>query len=167
MDAQPGRSELERALDLAHRAVGQRDRTISELRTVLERKRVGPGAIDAAVAELREEGLLDDARYARRFTEDKRELERWGSERIARDLHRRGIPPDLIEAAVPDQGRNAELANALLLLEQRWPIPPRHDPERDRAWRLLVRRGYAPELAYEAVREHERATAAADDSRAA
>jgi regulatory protein len=165
MEAQPKRSELERALDLAHRAVGRRDRTISELRTVLERKRVGPRAIDAAVAELCEEGLLDDARYARRFTEEKRELERWGSERIARDLHRRGISPDLIEAAVEDRGREAELATALLLLEQRVPTPPRDDPERDRAWRLLVRRGHPPELAYEAVRAYERRTA--QDARAA
>jgi regulatory protein len=159
MDAQAGRSELERALDLAHRAVGRREHTISELRSVLERKRVGPGAIDAAVAELCEQGLLDDARFARRFTEDKRELERWGSERIARDLHRRGIPPDLIEAAVVDRGRDAELATALLLLEQRLPTPPRDDRERDRAWRLLVRRGHPPELAYEAVRAYERRSA--------
>jgi regulatory protein len=159
MDAQPARSEFERALDLAHRAVGQRERTISELRTVLERKRVGPGTIDAAVAELSQEGLLDDARYARRFTEDKRELERWGSERIARDLHRRGIPPDLIEAAVADRGHEAELATALLLLEQRFATRPRGDRERDRAWRLLVRRGFALEVAYDAVRAYERRAA--------
>jgi regulatory protein len=167
MDAQPARSELERALDLAHRAVGRRDRTISELRIVLEHKRVDPAAIDAAVVELCAQGLLDDARYARQFTEDKRQLERWGSERIARDLHRRGIPPDLIEAAVADRGPDAELATALLLLEQRFPTPPRDDRERDRAWRLLVRRGYAVELAYDAVRAYERSTAAGDGSRAA
>jgi regulatory protein len=161
MDAQPARSEFERALDLAHRAVGQRERTISELCTVLERKRVGPGTIDAAVAELCQEGLLDDARYARRFTEDKRELERWGSERIARDLQRRGIPPDLIEAAVADRGQEAELATALLLLEQRFTTRPRGDRERDRAWRLLVRRGFALEVAYDAVRAYERRAAEA------
>jgi SOS response regulatory protein OraA/RecX len=40
----------------------------------------------------------------------------------------------------------------MTLLEQRFPSPPADDRERDRAWRLLVRRGYAPELAYEAVR---------------
>jgi regulatory protein len=159
MDAQPARSELERALDLAHRAVARRDRTVSELRTVLERKRVGPGAIDAAVAELCAEGLLDDARYARRFAEDKRELERWGSERIARDLHRRGIPPDLIEAVVAGRGREAELETALLLLEERVPTAPANDRERDRAWALLVRRGYWPEVAYDAVRAYERRSA--------
>jgi regulatory protein len=154
--------ERERAIQLGHRAVGSRERTVAELRTYLERKRVEPEAIDDAVAELREAGLLDDARYAHRFAEDKRELERWGSERIARELHRRGIPPDLIEAAIADQGREAELQTALMVLQQRVP-PPSNDRERDRAWRLLIRRGYEPELAYEAVRRHERA----DDGRRA
>ncbi|MGH2715648.1 MAG: regulatory protein RecX [Thermoleophilaceae bacterium] len=140
---------------MGYRAVGYRDRTVAELRTFLERKRVEPDAIADAVEELTAAGLLDDARYARRFAEDKRELDRWGSERIARDLHRRGIAPDLIERAVSDRGREAELATAMLLLEQRVP-PPRDDLERDRAWRLLIRRGYEGEVAYEAVRRHER-----------
>jgi regulatory protein len=147
--------DRERALQLAHRAIGQRDRTIAELRTLLERKRVEPESIAAAVSELLEAGLLDDARYARRFAEDKRELESWGAERIARDLQRRGVAPDLIEAVVADRSREAEIETALLLLERRIP-PPADDRERDRAWRLLVRRGYEMELAYEAVRRHER-----------
>jgi regulatory protein len=145
--------ERERALRFAYRAVGHRERTVAELRTYLERKRVEPAAIDDAVAELTEAGLLDDARYARRFAEDKRELDRWGSERIARELHRRGIADELIEAAVADRSREAELRTALMLLEQRAPSVS-DDRERDRAWRLLVRRGYEAELAYEAVRRH-------------
>ena len=75
----PVQPERERAIDLAYRAVGSRDRTVAELRTYLERKRVEPAAVDDAVAELIEAGFLDDARYARRFAEDKRELERWGT----------------------------------------------------------------------------------------
>ena len=147
--------ERERAVELGHRAVGHRERTVAELRTFLERKRVEPEAIEHAVAELREAGLLDDARYAQRFVEDKRSLDRWGSERIARELRRRGIAPGLIEAAIADQTREAELATALLVLSQRAPTIG-DERERDRAWRLLVRRGYDPELAYEAVRRHER-----------
>jgi regulatory protein len=147
--------ELERALQLGYRAVGSRERTVAELRTFLERKRVEPEAIDDAVRELSEAGFLDDARYAERFAEDKRELERWGSERIARELHRRGVAPDVIELALADRSREAELQTALMVLGQRVP-PPRDDQERDRAWRLLVRRGYEVEVAYEAVRRHER-----------
>ena len=156
MDAQPARSELERALDLAHRAVGRRERTVAELRTCLERKRVGPEEIDAAVAELREAGLLDDARFAQRFAQDKREIDRWGSERTARDLHRRGVAPDLIAGVVADRGHEVELATALLVLEDRAPPSLGDDRARDRAWRLLVRRGYTPEIAYDAVRAYER-----------
>jgi regulatory protein len=147
--------ERERAIQLGYRAVGTRERTVAELRTFLERKRVEPDAIEVAVGELRQAGFLDDARYAQRFAEDKRELERWGSERIARELHKRGVAPDLIELAVADRSREAELQTALLVLQQRV-APPHDDRERDRAWRLLVRRGYEVEVAYEAVRRHER-----------
>jgi regulatory protein len=156
--------ERERAIELGYRAVGYRDRTVAELRTYLERKRVEPDAIADAVEELTAAGLLDDARFARRFAEDKRELERWGSERIARDLHRRGIAPDLIERVVADRSREAELSTALLLLQQRMPAPT-DDRERERAWGLLVRRGYDSEVAYEAVRRHERG--GSDERRAA
>jgi regulatory protein len=96
----PARTETERAVDLAYQAVGRRDRTVAELRAFLEGKRAGPAAIGAAVKALQDAGYLDDERYARRFTQDKRELERWGTERIARDLHRRGVPAELVERAL-------------------------------------------------------------------
>jgi regulatory protein len=152
----PTKQEDERAQRLAYEALGRRERTVAELRTVLERKRVEPATIDTVVDELRASGLLDDARYAQRFADDKRSLERWGSERIARDLRRRGIAPDIVEQTITTQDRADELATALLLLQQRLPKPPADDTERNRAWRLLIRRGYEPELAYEAVRRHER-----------
>jgi regulatory protein len=152
-----GRTESERAIDLAYKAVARRELTVAELRTRLERKRVAPEAIDDAVEELRSTGFLDDARYARQFTEDKRELDQWGSERIARDLQRRGIAAHLIEEVVSTHSRDSELRTAVLLLEQRYPAAPQDDRERDRAWQMLVRRGYAPEIAYDAIRAFERA----------
>ena len=151
------RSESDRAIDLAYTAVARRDLTVVELRARLERKHVPPEAIDDAVAELEETGFLDDARYARQFAEDKRELEQWGTDRIAQDLRRRGIAPQLIDAAVSTHDRDSELRTALLLLKQRYPDPPRDDRDRDRAWQMLVRRGYTPEIAYDAIRAYERA----------
>ena len=138
-------------MELAYRALGRRERTVAELRRYLEGKRVEPEAIDAAVERLCEEGWLDDERYAKRFVEDKRTLERWGGERIARDLRKRGVEPELIETALGDRERDEELRAAVEVLREKLPAPE-DDRTRDRAWRLLVRRGYEPELAYEAVR---------------
>ena len=146
-------SEPGRAVELAYRALSSRDRTISEMRAWLERKRVEPDAIDHAVAELQAAGFLDDARYAERFAEDKRGIERWGAERIERELLRRGIEPETVARAVAGFGRDHELAAALELLAERVP-PPGDERERDRAWRLLVRKGYESEIAYDAVRAH-------------
>lgn len=156
MDDLPALQEDERALRFAYEALNRRERTIAELRTVLERKRVEPAAIDAAVDELCATGWLDDARYAQRYADDKRTLDRWGSERIARDLRRRGVAPDVIDEVVSSHARDDELATALLLLEQRMPVPPSDERERSRAWGLLIRRGYEADLAYEAVRRHAR-----------
>lgn len=147
-------------MELAYRALNQKERTVAELRAYLERKRVEPAAIDRAVEELRAAGLLDDARFARQFADDKRTLARWGSERIARELARRGVAAEAIEAAVGDHDRADELKAALTLLAERLPEPPADDRGRDRAWRLLVRRGYEPELAYDAIRAHGRDRAA-------
>ena len=157
----PRRSETERAIELAYKAVARREHTVTELWTALERKRVEPAAIEAAVEELTAAGFLDDARYAVRFAEDKRELAQWGAERIARELTRRGVAAALIDAALCDRTRQAELDTALTLLEQRFAEPPSDDRERNRAWQMLVRRGYAPEVAYDAIRELERRPRAA------
>jgi regulatory protein len=155
-DSPPARTEGQRATELAYRALAGRERTVAELRAFLERKRVEPQAIDAVVADLCATGVLDDARYAHQFAEDKRTLERWGSGRIARDLRRRGIEPHLIEEVTITQGYADELASAMVLLDERCPGPLSDDNARDKAWRMLVRRGYDPGLAYEALRGHER-----------
>lgn len=107
------------------------------------------------VAELSDSGVLDDARYARRFAEDRRELMGWGRERIEQDLTRRGIASDLIEPALAARSREGELEAARELLAQRFESL-QDDRARNRAWQLLVRRGYDAELAYDAVRAHAR-----------
>ena len=147
-------TDAQRALDLAYKALNRRDRTVAELRIHLEGKLVEPAAIDAAIAELEQGGLLDDARFAQRLAADKRTLERWGSERIERELLRRCVPPDLVEQALAEQDREDEFDSAVALLAEKVREPPADDRARDRAWRMLVRKGYAPELAYDAVRAH-------------
>jgi regulatory protein len=160
-DPAPDLVELEKALGYAHRSLARREQTVFEIRLRLERRELSPATIEAVLTELRETGMLDDARFARRFAADKRELDQWGTRRIVTELERRGVGREEIAAVTDESGRRDELDTALVLLQRRVPVPPRDDRERDRAWRLLVRRGYEPELAYEAVREHERSPGAA------
>lgn len=156
-------STAQRALELAYRYLNQRERTVQELQRYLIGRELEPDAVEDAVAELTEIGYLDDARYARLFVEDKRALEQWGSERIRRELLRRGIDPELIatvlaaDDAKGTPGSTAtELERAIALLRQRFPNPPRERRDRQRALGALVRRGYVPELAIDAITAYAR-----------
>src|SRR3954469_17603853 len=97
-------SDHSRAIERALRSLSVRERTEHELRVFLDRREFEPDVIDDVIVALRGEGLLDDAGYARRFAEDRRLLDRWGNERIARDLVRRGVERELIDQALAGNG---------------------------------------------------------------
>ena len=144
------------AVELAFKHLGRRDRTVAEVRAHLEAKGVGAKDIDVAVAELREQGYLDDARYAQRFVEDRVNLDGWGSERIERKLVERGVEREHISAALRGRDFGTELDAAVALLQRRWREPPATDRDRERALGFLVRKGYDLEIAHDAIREHAR-----------
>jgi regulatory protein len=152
-------TELQRALELAYRYLNRRERTVHEVRGRLEDRGTEPAVVDQALAVLREQGAVDDARFARMFVEDKRELEQWGAERIRQGLLARGADRDLIADALRERGEGGgeggapetELDRALILLRRRFSEPPRDRRERDRALGVLIRKGYDPELALDAL----------------
>jgi regulatory protein len=152
--AAPEVDPVERARGLAWRSLNKRDRTVNEIGGMLLGKRVEPAVADQVVTELIELGYLNDARYAERFAEDRRRLDAWGSDRIARRLRELGVDQESIDAAVGAQDPEEELGAALELLRRRCPTPPATRAERDRALGILIRRGYAPELALDALRRH-------------
>lgn len=147
-------ARLEHARGLAWRALGRRERTEAELRQILARRRVAPEDAQQVLSELLSGGFVDDAGFARRFAEDRRRLDAWGSERIARRLRALGVAPEHVAAAVGEQEPEAELDAALALLRRRVPEPPTTTRERDRALGILVRKGYGVELAWAALRRH-------------
>jgi regulatory protein len=145
---------IEHARAVAWRALNRRDRTELELRGILAEKRVAPEEAAVVVGELLDGGFLDDAGFAERFADDRRRLDAWGSERIARRLRELGVAPEHIAAAVGEQDRDDELEAAIALLRRRVPTVPATPRERDRALGMLVRKGYELELAYDALRRY-------------
>ena len=159
-----------RGLALAYALINRRERTVAEVQARLERAGVGAAEASVAVAELLGYGYLDDTRYARVFTQDKRTLEGWGNGRIARALGARGVAAEVIEAALTGadgelagagDGRGAaeERERALRLLRRRFPGGPEESGDRRRAFAVLARKGYESETAADAVREWARGSA--------
>ncbi|MBA3733916.1 MAG: RecX family transcriptional regulator [Actinobacteria bacterium] len=113
------RRELRRAeaLAVAGRALRARDLSARELAMRLEQRAVAPSAAEESLAALAAAGLLDDARLAENRAGSLAERG-YGDAAIRHDLERRGVPADLVEAAVAGL-----------------------EPERDRAGLILARRG--------------------------
>ena len=147
-------ARLQYARDVAWKALNRRERTVAELARLLAAKRVEPAAIETVLAELLEQGYLDDASYAQRFADDRRRLDAWGSERIARRLRELGVATEHVAAAVGEQDHEDKLEAAVALLRRRVPAIPATPRERDRALGMLVRKGYGLELAYGALRRY-------------
>ena len=93
-------------------------------------KRIDPAFVEEVVAALLEGGYIDDAAFARRFAEDRRNLDAWGADRIERRLNELGVDRAEIRAALiqsggeDDAGAHDELAVGVRLLARRFPHPP-------------------------------------------
>jgi regulatory protein len=113
------RRELRRAesLAVATRALKARDMSERRLSERLEQAAIAPAVVEESIGVLARAGLVDDARFARNRAESLAGRG-YGDEAIRDDLGRQGVSAELAEGA----------------LEQL-------EPERDRARRLVARRG--------------------------
>jgi regulatory protein len=84
----------------ALRALMRRAHSIHEMTEYLERRADDKEAVSPVIARLREQGYLDDARFALEYTRQHAQSRRQGRFRIARELRGRGVPDRHIEAAL-------------------------------------------------------------------
>jgi len=113
----------EEALAVATRALARREHSRRSLRERLQRAGIGESELEDALAELERVGLLDDARFARERARVLAERGK-GDAAIRFDLERAGVGTSEVEEAL------VEL-----------------DPERERAERVVGRRGGGPATA--------------------
>src|ERR1700759_4941495 len=85
--------------DLALRALMRRPHSAKEMQKLLDRRASHKLLAQVVMARMKENGQLDDSRYAQQFTRPRTEIRRQGKFRIARDLRARGVSDADIQAA--------------------------------------------------------------------
>jgi len=115
--SKPRQLETEAQLyDAAIKILMRREHSVHEMKKALARRCEDPKLVKSIVDRLKRENLVDDARYARQFTNHRTQSRKQGQFRIARDLRARGVPDRHIEAAIKDA---ATVSDPVLVIRQR------------------------------------------------
>ena len=111
---------------------------------LLRRKGVGEKDAEAVLERLRAERYVDDARYARAFARDKALLAGWGPRKIAYALSLKGIPEDVVQAALAEVGEDERYRRMEEVIRVKWRSVKAVTPQERRAkvLRFALSRGY-------------------------
>ena len=146
------RTTYDRALDL----LALRPRSISELRQKLIRKGEPTANVDAAIARLREQKLLDDAEFARQFARSKVVSAGASRRRISMELARKGVERGVVDEAIDALGETEGIdvsAAVHRVAEKKWKSLAKLDEAtaKRRLYAFLARRGFNPDEIREAM----------------
>ena len=111
MFAKPQQVATEAELyDVAVRALMRRALSVHEMTQKLERRSDNKLLVQVVMARLKENGMIDDARYAKQFARQRTESRKQGKFRVARDLRARGVPDRHIETALEEAAQETDEA---------------------------------------------------------
>ncbi len=133
-----------------------RPRTEAELRERLTRKKFPPQEVETLLADFRQKGWLDDAKFARLLVAQSVLSKPVGRRMLVSKLRRKGIHPETAEAAVrAGTAGEDEMENARRLAADR--VGRMKGVERAaverRLFGFLSRRGFSADIVYKVVRE--------------
>ena len=154
-------------LDAAARFLQARPRSTAEVRRRLGDAGYRTDLVEEAIARLAMLGYLDDESFARAWVESRDRARPRGERALRAELRRKGVADDLVATIIEDRasphagglaeadaGGGPDDVAAARLLERRGAAAAREaDPRRRRAraYALLARNGFDPEVAGRAV----------------
>lgn len=130
-------------------ALARRMRTVAELKRLLRNKveaetELGQTLIELIIRRLKDNGYLNDARYAATYSSLRRDNEKFGRRRVITDLKVKGVHGEVIEKAVGaafDEVSEEKLARAYL--QRKRLQKPATQKEAARIFRQLTRAGFS------------------------
>ncbi len=161
----------ERGPEADHEAVGRKilldqltgqARSRAELAAKLAAKHVPDDVATRLLDRFEEVGLIDDAAFAREWTESRQSSRGLARRALGMELRRKGVDSETVEAALTRVSPESEAETARSLVRRKLGSVRQADDAAKvrRLVGMLARKGYPPGLAYEVVREELKASGA-------
>lgn len=136
--------------DYAIGALGRRMRSVAELKRLLRNRveadtEIGKTLVELIVVRLKDQGYLNDAKYASAFSSYRRDNEKFGRMRVVNDLKAKGVHGDVIEKAVSSVYKDVKEENLAREYLRRKRLQKPKDRDQKQAARIfhnLTRAGF-------------------------
>jgi regulatory protein len=129
-------------------ALARRMRTVAELKRLL-RQRVesetefGQTLVELIIRRLKDQGYLNDAKYASAYSSFRRDNEKFGRIRVVTDLKAKGVHGEVIDKAVSSVYDDVnEEKQARAYLQRKRLVKPKDQKQAARIFRQLTRAGF-------------------------
>jgi len=130
-------------------ALARRMRSVAELKRLL-RPRVdveteyGQTLVELVIRRLKDQGYLNDAKYAAAYSSFRRDNEKFGRRRVITDLKAKGVHGEVIEKAVDAVYEDvSDEKQAREYLRRKRLMKPKDQKQAARIFRQLMRAGFA------------------------
>lgn len=135
------------------RLLGSRPRSRSEIALKMRQKQYAPDVIESALTRLEQEGLVDDAEFARYWSENRTQFRPRSARALRFELRQKGVSSEDMDAAVAALDEDEAALAALQSRAHTWQRLPEDEAQR-KAIALLARRGFSYEIAQRAWKRH-------------
>lgn len=139
-------------------ALARRARSVAELKRLLRNKveadtEFGKTLVELIIVRLKDNGYLNDAKYAAAFSSYRRDNEKYGRRRVITDLKVKGVHGDVIETAVTaayEEVNEEKLARDYLRRKRLQ--KPKDQKQAARIFRQLMRAGFGSKTIFTILR---------------
>lgn len=156
------RHKLETETELYEYALGalaRRMRSVAELKRLLRQRvqiesEIGRTLVELVVRRLKDQGYLNDAKYAAAYSAFRRDNEKFGRRRVTTDLKVKGIVGEIVDKAVDQTFAEVdEEKQARAYLRRRRLEKPADKKQAARIFRQLMRAGFSPKAIFKILRQ--------------
>lgn len=146
--------------DYAIGALARRMRSTAELKRLLrsrvEADEIGQTLMELVVRKLKDQGYLNDAKYAAAYSSFRRDNEKFGARRVITELKVKGVHGDMISAAVDNAYAEVdEEKQAREYLRRKRLKKPADKKAAARVFRHLMRAGFGSKTIFKILKKWE------------